>query len=983
MPRRSILTPAERESLLAVPSDPDDLIQFYTLQEQDLALVSQRRGVHNRLGFAVLLCYMRYPGFILMPESEPAKALLEFLCQQLDLQPEAWLQYALRPETRREHLLELQEYFGFRTFTQAHAKTVLESLEILAQQTDRGILLATELVQSLRSQSILLPATPVIERICAEAITRSSRQIYQALTKPLQTGQKRQLDDLLKLCPDSSISTLAWLRQPPGAPNPKHLLEHIDRLKTIENLNLPEDLGHGVHQNRLLKIAREGAQMTAQHLRDLEAVRRHATLVAVVLEARATLLDELVDLHERILGSLFNKAKRAHQEHFQQSGKAINEKVLLYNRIGQVLLDAKETGTDPFTAIETVISWDAFTRSVSEAGTLSQPEDFDFLGRISNGYSQVRRYAPALLETLNLKAAPAAKEVLDSIHTLRALNQTNARKVPEDAPFGFIRKRWKPLIFSENGIERRFYELCALTELKNCLRSGDISVKGSRQFKDFEEYLLPVSTFQSQQKPPLAIDPTCQSYLDQRLQNLKEQLAVVEQLAIADQLPDASIDNEGLSITPLDKAVPDEAEAFSQKVYALLPRVKITELLMEVDDWVGFSQQFTHLKTNRPCADKSLLLTTILADAINLGLAKMAEACPGNTYSKLSWTQAWHIRDETYAKALAELVNAQAQQPFAAWWGDGTTSSSDGQRFQTGGHSQSTGHVNLKYGQMPGKTIYTHISDQYAPFHTQVINATIRDATYVLDGLLYHESDLRIEEHYTDTAGFTDHVFALTHMLGFRFAPRIRDLADKRLYILPGTSLPGLQTIIGGNINRKKIETHWQDILRLATSIQQGTVTASLILRKLGSYPRQNGLAVALRELGRIERTLFMLEWLQDPGLRRRAQIGLNKGEARNALARAVFFNRLGEFRDRDFESQRYRASGLNLVTAAITLWNTVYLERAVHTLQNQGHSIEPALLSFLSPLKWEHINLTGDYTWPSRKPGKNSFRSLRHLRNP
>ena len=110
--------------------------------------------------------------------------------------------------------------------------------------------------------------------------------------------------------------------------------------------------------------------------------------------------------------------------------------------------------------------------------------------------------------------------------------------------------------------------------------------------------------------------------------------------------------------------------------------------------------------------------------------------------------------------------------------------------------------------------------------------------------------------------------------------------------------------------------------MRLAASIQQGTVMASLMLRKLGSYPRQNGLVLALRELGRIERTLFTLDWLQDIELRRRVQIGLNKGEAKNALARAVFFNRLGELRDRSFENQRYRASGLNLVVAAIVLWN-------------------------------------------------------------
>lgn len=288
-----------------------------------------------------------------------------------------------------------------------------------------------------------------------------------------------------------------------------------------------------------------------------------------------------------------------------------------------------------------------------------------------------------------------------------------------------------------------------------------------------------------------------------------------------------------------------------------------------------------------------------------------------------------------------------------------------------------------KYGNDPDVTFYTHISDQYAPFHTKVINAAVRDATHVLDGLLYHESDLRIEEHYTDTAGFTDHVFALCHLLGFRFAPRIRDLADKRLYV-PGKSSqwPTLSPLIGGPFNIKLIEQQLGEVLRLAASIQKGTVTASLILRKLGSYPRQNSLALALREIGRIERTLFMLEWLRDPALRRRVTAGLNKGEAHNALARAVCFNRLGEIRDRSFENQRHRASGLNLVVAAITLWNTVYLERATEMMA-KSRPFDPALLQHVSPLGWEHVNLTGDYTWHTNKRvAKGGLRPLRIPQN-
>ena len=153
------------------------------------------------------------------------------------------------------------------------------------------------------------------------------------------------------------------------------------------------------------------------------------------------------------------------------------------------------------------------------------------------------------------------------------------------------------------------------------------------------------------------------------------------------------------------------------------------------------------------------------------------------------------------------------------------------------------------------------------------------------------------------------------------------------------------------------------------------------MLRKLGAFPRQDGLALALRELGRLERSLFTLQYLKGIELRRRIHAGLNKGEARNALARAVFFNRLGELRDRTYENQRHRASGLNLVVAAIVLRNTVYLECTVKALRERGEVIPDALVAHLSPLGWEHINLTGDDVW---KPGTGTRRRpLRQLRLP
>ena len=821
MPRRSLLTPAERAELFAFPGDEGEIIRRYTLSTLDLSVIRRRRGDHNRLGFAVLLCCLRYPGFILPPSAEPPFSLLAIVGQQLQISPSVWPQYAQRAQTRREHLVELQAWLQLTVFSTADYRRLAHQLAELARQTDRGPVLAAAMVDWLRQQRIILPTADVIDRLCSEALARGTRQVHEALIAPLSAQHRQALDQLLTVREGTKNSGLVWLRQPPIAPKPRHVLVHLERLKAIDELSLPPGLEQAIHQNRLLKLAREGGQMTAQHLRDLEPARRYATLMALLLDIRATLIDEIIDLHDRYMGSVFSKAKRNHADQFQQSGKAINDKVRLYSRIGRALLDAKQSGGDPFAAIEAIISWDVFSQSIAEAEQWVRPENFDFLSLIGDSFNPLRRYTPTMLAALSMKAAPAALDLLAGVDVLKDMNARQARKVPDDAPTSFVRKRWENLVWTPDGLDRRFYELCVLTELKNSLRSGDIWVQGSRQFKDFEEYLLPPQRFaaqHAQQGLGLAVETDCASFLDARLALLEKELATVERLAAANELPDAAITSHGrLKITPLDNAVPPEATALMEQAYGLLPHLKITELLLEVDNWIGFTRHFTHLKSGAPSDDQHLLLTAILADAINLGLSKMAESCPGTTYAKLSWLQAWHIR------------------------------------------------------------------------------------------------------------------------------------------------------------------AHWDDILRLTASIQQGTVTASLMLRKLGSYPRQHGLAVALRELGRIERTLFALDWMQNVELRRRVQIGLNKGEAKNALARAVFLNRLGEIRDRSFENQRYRASGLNLVVAAIVLWNTVYIERAVHALRDSGKTVDEILLPHLSPLGWEHINLTGDYIWPqSHQVKQGQFRPLR-----
>jgi TnpA family transposase len=367
-----------------------------------------------------------------------------------------------------------------------------------------------------------------------------------------------------------------------------------------------------------------------------------------------------------------------------------------------------------------------------------------------------------------------------------------------------------------------------------------------------------------------------------------------------------------------------------------------------------------------------------LADATNLGLTRMAEACAVASYRQLAWTAAWHLREETYRQALAILVNAQQRQPLAASFGAADVSSSDGQHFPTAGPGEAVGAVNAHYERTATALFYTHLSARQAPYHTVAIPPS-GEAAYVIDGLLYHEADLSIGTHHTDGGAVSDHNFALAYLLGFYFAPRIPNLAERRLYTFgPTSAWPVLEPFIAGRADEKLITTHWNDVLRFATSVRRDGQRLAPP-QAPGSLSPQNGLALALREIGRIERTLFMLDWLELPELRRQATVELNKGEARNALARAVCFHRLGRLRDRAADAQQYRASGLALVTAAIALWNTVYLDRALNDLRCGGEIIPEALLAHLAPIGWQHINLTGDYLWDADIGlAPDGFRALR-----
>jgi TnpA family transposase len=987
--RRQQLTETQIAALFDPPAEPRELIRHYTLSVGDLAIVHRCRGEHNRLGCALMLCYLRYPGRPLRAGERPPAELTAFVAEQIDALPSAVEAYLAAERNRQRHAIECQERLRLRPFGKRAAAELSDALHPQALENDRLFLLAELVMEECRRRRIVVPTPWRLERLCIDLRFRARREIERRLTDGLSPEQRRQLDALTQRRVESGQSCLGWLRQMPLATKPAAMLGLIERLTHVRAIGIDAARGHRVHQPRLAQLAREAGRTTAQHIAGYERQRRHATLVAITLELGPTLTDQVIDLFERLIGTMFSKAETRHARAFQADGRAINEKVRLYGRVGTALISARERGQDPYEAITAVIPWERFRASVAEAEALARPEDFDSYERLGEHYAAMRRWAPAFFAAFSFQGGPAAASLLRAVDTLRDMNEAASLKLPKSAPTGFVRERWARYVMPGGEIDRRYYEFCVLSELCGRLRAGDVWVVGSRRYRSFEEHLISREVQQEMLQTgilPVAVDPDFERFIAARRALLDARLAAVDTRAKGGLLPDVSLEKGVLKVAPIEKSTPPEAEAVAARLYAMLPRIRVTDLLSEVARWTLFTGCFTHLRSGEAVADPRILMAGLLADGLNLGLTRMAEACTIASLGQLAWVADWHIRDETYALALRRLVDHQQREPLAAIFGGGFASSSDGQFFRAGGFGRDAGRLNAHYGDDPGSKFYTHVSDRFAPFYTKVIAATASEALHILDGLLYHQSDVTVRRHHTDGGGDSEHVFALLTLLGFQFAPRIPDLKHRRLYTFARPSAyPTLEPLIAGRLNVALIRAHWPEILRVAASIRTGSVTASLIMRQLAAYPRQNGVATALRELGRLERTLFTLDWIEDPALRRDTGRELNKGESRNSLARAVFIHRLGEIRDRTYENQQHRASGLNLLVTAITLWNTRYLNRAIAALR-ETEAVPDHLLTHLSPLGWEHINLTGDYVWSAADEAtenRDGFRSLRPAPDP
>jgi TnpA family transposase len=562
-----------------------------------------------------------------------------------------------------------------------------------------------------------------------------------------------------------------------------------------------------------------------------------------------------------------------------------------------------------------------------------------------------------------------------------------------DAPTTAIPKAWRPYVLDENErvVDPRAYVFSIIDAWRTAIKRRDVFTEPGARYGDPRRGLLEGAAWASSQ--PLICRALNRSLdADLEIEGLTRLLdtAYREVNSRIDTNPDLRIEKvDGKSqiiVTPLDKLEePDSLKALRAEVARRMPRVDLPDVVLEIMGRTELANAFTHLSERQARVDDfSISLgAALVAAGCNIGFAPMIqESIPALRRERLSWVRQNFIRADTLSAGGALLVAAHNALPLVAHWGAGDVASVDGMRFIAPASAIHAGPNPKYYGQGRGVTWNNMLSNQFSGLNALVVPGTLRDSLVLLALLLEQETELEPLEIMTDTASYSDAVFALFWLLGYQFSPRLADIGGARLWRIDRKADYGqFNALTTGSINVGLIRENWPDLIRLAGSLKLGHLKAAGVMRTLQVKDNPTTLARALSELGRIIKSLHVLRYVDDAAFRRRILTQLNRQELRHRLGRRIFLGERGEIRSSLRQGQEEELGAMGLLLNVVVHWNAIYMQEVITQLKTEGWVIEDADLARLSPLIWRHINFLGRYNFAVPEVVANG--GLRPLSNP
>ncbi|CAN5765018.1 Tn3-like element TnAs1 family transposase [soil metagenome] len=990
-----VVSDEEAEQLSSWPPEVarSDLVAHFTLSAEDRRWVRSHRGAAERIGLAVQLCGLGYLGFVPADLAGTPREVVAFVAKQVGVAAGTFARYAreVNGRSRRRHVAAVVEQAGWRLCGPGEWKVLGDWLTARALEHDTPSVLFRQALQQLLADRVVRPGVDRLMRAVSTARVTAQEEIRRRLDPELTPERCDQLDALVVTDAELGVARLVWLNDGATSASSEWVKLEAAKLAYLEGLGAHRLDLSAIPPERLRQLAMLARRSTPRALRQRAPERRHPILLAALAAAHTEIVDEIVRLFDMVLANTDGNARDQVDARQAEAVRADVGRLALLDDILDVVLDADLDDA----AVGAGVRGLGSERLTAAARTDDErlPRDGGHLELMEARFSHVRSFAPQVLGALSFAASVSPSEVLDAVVLLQAMNAGGRRHVPDDAPVEFVPARWRHYLDAaraagDQNRYKHYWELCVLFALRGGLRSGEIWVRGSRRYADPASYLIAIETWPARRAEVMELTKMPATFAERLTAIDAEMSRYLDDLEALLGDPDSpvSVDAGGqLHLKALTAEVIDpEVLAQRDAVVARLPRVPLTELLIEVDRETGFSAHLTHAGGASPrhseLDHRRNLYAAILSLACNFGSTRMAELT-GISADTIDWTIRWYLREDTLRAANAAIVNAHYRHPLAAAQGGGTLSSSDGLRMPMRGKSL-TGRALSRYFIHEGLTSYTHISDQYSTYGTQIIVSTERDATFTLDEILGNTTELPIIEHTTDTHGQTLATFALFDLTGYRLSPRIAKVAESPLWRPHPPSYyqrwPLAGPLLEHHAQIDVIAEHWDDLVRIGGSLKLGYVSAALLIAKLQAGSRQHPLAKAMLEYGKLLRTLHALRWFTDEAFRRRIGRQLNRGEATNDLRRFIFFANRGAVRSPHHDDQTTQAHCHTLVVNACVLSTTGYLEDAIDAEEADGHEVTDEAKAHLSFAHFETINPYGTMVFDIAGVLKRSRRPLR-----
>jgi TnpA family transposase len=984
--RLRILGDEEIEALYGRPRfTPDERQEYFAFAPPELAALEQFRSHPVRLYGMLQLGYFKarqqFFVFTLREVDEDIRYLQERYFASARFQA-----VEVSKVTRLKQQRVILGLCHYRYCDVAARQHLAAKAQQAARVCAKPVYIFRELWHVLTTQRLVAPGYTVLQELIGHALTTEQQRLSTVVRTYLQPADITAFQRLLDDAP--GLYALTQLKHEPRDMSVSEIKREIQRGTQMEPL-------YTLAQRVLpaLEISNESITYYASlvhyysvyKLKRLPVWTTYLYLLCFVVHRYQRLHDHLITSLLSHVRQYTEAAKAAAKERVYTARTESNETLQKAGRVLQLFTDDQVADATPFQEVRThafgILPRDQLTSIADHlTGTTHFDETAFQWEHIDTLAPQFKRHLRPVLLAVRFVAPSLRHPLLEAIHFLTTAWQQGkplSYYPVEQFPVRCIGESLKRYLYTTDlqGHKRLRpdrYEFLIYRLLRDRLEAGDIFCRESLRFRSFEDDLLDDHQWQEKERLlaetglPILLQPIAE-HLATLEQQLEERLAVVNQRIATGENPHFQLTRRGRHVH-WTLEYPSAHEPANHPFFEQLRQVEISSVLHFVHRQCRFLDAFEHLlgRYVKQPLDTRTLMACLLAWGTNTGLSKMGEISDLN-YPVLLAASENYIRLETLRSANDVVSNALAALPiFRHYDLDGHVhSSSDGQKFETRISTINARHSPKYFGLKKGVVAYSLVAN-HVPVNAQIIGANEHESHYVFDILFNNTTDIQPDIHSTDTHGTNEINFALLHVFGYQFAPRYRDLQTKVREALYGFKHPTQYDDVLlkplRKLNSRLIVEEWDQMQRIFVSLARKTTTQSIIVGKLSAYARKNKTRRALWEYDNIIRSLYLLDYIDSPPLRRNVQRALNRGENYHQLRRAVSYANFGKLRFKTEYDQQVWEECSRLITNCIIYYNATILSHLFAYKTRRGDAAGAALLTQVSPVAWQHINLCGRY---------------------